>query len=176
MYNTLFRHYTFSVLAGITTLYSIYGYKPLVFVMVTTTDPCSARQQRHLAFISEFTTDIQHLPDNDNVVADCVSRFTVNTLTLGIDYTAMAATQIDYEDVQAYPNTITNLQLNNMTVYPVTTSPPISLTPPVVCYYAQFSTYWKEDNAKADPRDVCVARSKQTGQPVGKGMLSLPTV
>ena len=44
--------------------------KPLVFAMVKTTDPCSERQQRHLAFISEFTTDIQRLPGKYNVVAD----------------------------------------------------------------------------------------------------------
>ena len=86
--------------------------------MVKTTDPCSARQQRYLAFISEFKTDIQHLPGKDNVVADCLSRSTVNTVLLGIDYTAMAAAQIKDEDVQAYPTAITNLQLNNIPVYP----------------------------------------------------------
>ena len=86
--------------------------------MVKTTDPCSARQQRHLAFFSDFTTDIQHLLGKDNVVADCLSRSTVNTVSLGIDCTAMAAAQIEDEDVQAYPTAITNLQLNNIPVYP----------------------------------------------------------
>ncbi|MFN9906525.1 MAG: hypothetical protein ACK56F_10430, partial [bacterium] len=36
--------------------------------------PQSARQQRHLAYISEFTTDIRHTPGSENVVADALSR------------------------------------------------------------------------------------------------------
>ena len=93
-------------------------HKLLVFVIAKTTDPCSARQQRHLAFISEFTTDIQHFPGKDNVVSDCLSRSTVNTVSFVIYYTTMAATQLDDEAVQAYPTAITDLQLKNMHVYP----------------------------------------------------------
>jgi len=33
-----------------------------------------ARQQRHLAYISEFTTDLRHTPGSENVVADTLSR------------------------------------------------------------------------------------------------------
>ncbi len=36
--------------------------------------PWSARQQRHLAFLSEFTSDIRHTPGHANVVADALSR------------------------------------------------------------------------------------------------------
>ena len=86
--------------------------------MVKTTDRCSARQRRHLAFISEFTTYIQCLPGKDNVVADCLLCSTLNTVSLGIDYTAMADGQIEDEDVQAYATAITNLQLKNMSVFP----------------------------------------------------------
>ena len=93
-------------------------HKQLGFAMVQTTDPCSARQQRHLAFISEFTTDIQHLPGKDNVVADCLSYSTINAVSLGRDYTTMEAAQIEDEDVQACPTAITNLYLKNMPVYP----------------------------------------------------------
>jgi hypothetical protein len=42
--------------------------------MVRVTPPQSARQQRHLAYISEFTTDIRHIPGSENVVADALSR------------------------------------------------------------------------------------------------------
>ena len=34
----------------------------------------SPRQTRHLSFIAEFTTDVQHVPGAANVVADCLSR------------------------------------------------------------------------------------------------------
>ena len=53
---------------------------------VKMSDPWSARQQRQLSFISEFTTDIQHISGKDNVVADCLSRASINNITLGIDY------------------------------------------------------------------------------------------
>jgi hypothetical protein len=42
--------------------------------MTRVTPPQSARQQRHLAFVSEFTTDLRHTPGSDNVVADALSR------------------------------------------------------------------------------------------------------
>ena len=56
-------------------IFTVYtDHKPLVHAMLKETEPWSARQQRHLSFISEFTTDIQHIPGKDNVVADCLSR------------------------------------------------------------------------------------------------------
>jgi hypothetical protein len=49
-------------------------YKPLIAAMVRTTPPQSARQQCHLSYISEFTTDLRHTPGSENVVADALSR------------------------------------------------------------------------------------------------------
>jgi hypothetical protein len=49
-------------------------HKLLVAAMTRVTPPQSARQQRHLACISEFTTDLRHTPDAENVVADALSR------------------------------------------------------------------------------------------------------
>ncbi|MFN9899084.1 MAG: hypothetical protein ACK55Z_09890, partial [bacterium] len=49
-------------------------HKPLVASMTRVTPPQSARQQRHLAFVSEFTTDLRHTPGTENVVADALSR------------------------------------------------------------------------------------------------------
>ena len=37
-------------------------------------DPWSARQQGHLAYVAEYTSEIHHLPRADNVVADSLSR------------------------------------------------------------------------------------------------------
>ncbi len=42
--------------------------------MTFVTPPQSARQQRHLAFVSEFTTDLRLTPGTENVVADALSR------------------------------------------------------------------------------------------------------
>jgi hypothetical protein len=49
-------------------------HKPLVAAMTRVSPPQSARQQRHLAYISEFTTDLRHTPGAENVVADALSR------------------------------------------------------------------------------------------------------
>ncbi len=49
-------------------------HKPLVAAMTRVSPPQSARQQRHLAHISEFTTDLRHTPGSENVVADARSR------------------------------------------------------------------------------------------------------
>ncbi|GFR69708.1 transposon Ty3-G Gag-Pol polyprotein [Elysia marginata] len=71
-------------------------HKPLVGAISKLSDPWTARQQRHLAHISEFSTDIRHISGKANVVADCLSRATINNvvlLLLGIDYKAMAETQ-----------------------------------------------------------------------------------
>ena len=74
-------------------------------------NPWTARQQRHLTFISEFTTDLQHVSGKFNIVADCLSRATLNSVVLGIDYAAMACAQADDPNVKAFPTSITSLQI-----------------------------------------------------------------
>ncbi len=49
-------------------------HKPLVTSLFCTTPLWSARQQRHLSFVAEFTSDIRHTPDQGNMVADTLSR------------------------------------------------------------------------------------------------------
>jgi len=49
-------------------------HKPLVTSLFRTTSPWSARQQRQLSFIAEFTSNIRHTPGQENVVADALSH------------------------------------------------------------------------------------------------------
>jgi len=49
-------------------------HKPLVAAMTRVTPPWSARQQRQMAYIAEFTSDFRHTPGAANVVADALSR------------------------------------------------------------------------------------------------------
>jgi hypothetical protein len=49
-------------------------HKLLSFGIDRVSEPWSARQQRHLAFISGFTGDIQYLPGKKNLVAEALSR------------------------------------------------------------------------------------------------------
>ncbi|GFR82532.1 Pol polyprotein [Elysia marginata] len=70
-------------------------------------DPWTARQQRHLAFISELTTDIMHVSGKSNMVADCLSRAALSNVVLDIDYDAMAKAQKEDKDIKAFPTAIT---------------------------------------------------------------------
>ena len=84
------RHFRFLLEGRYFTAFT--DHRPLVDAMSKLSPPWSARQQRHLTFISEFTTDIRHISGKENVVADCLSRAIFQT-TLGLDYKAMAEAQ-----------------------------------------------------------------------------------
>jgi hypothetical protein len=49
-------------------------HKPLIFALHRVSPPTSGRQQRHLAFISEYTNQVVYLPGTSNVMADALSR------------------------------------------------------------------------------------------------------
>ena len=61
--------------------------------MAKTTDPKSAMQARHLAFISSFTTDVCHVEGKRNAVADALSRVEIDAVSLGVDFTDLAQAQ-----------------------------------------------------------------------------------
>lgn len=92
-------------------------HKPLTFAMSKVSDPWSGRQQRQLAAISEFTTDIQHAAGKSNCVADCLSRVLVSPVYVGIDFEAMAADQQADPDVLALQSAQTGLVLEDRPVW-----------------------------------------------------------
>ena len=89
-------------------------HKPLTFCMSKVSDPWSNRQQRHLSYISEFTTDIRHVQGKDNSVADTLSRATIADVHLGIDYGGMATAQQQDSEVQAYRTATSSLQVEDI--------------------------------------------------------------
>ena len=50
------------------------NHKPLTQALHQISVPWSARQQRHLAYVAEYTADIRHVAGVENVVADALSR------------------------------------------------------------------------------------------------------
>ena len=82
--------------------------------MSKVTEPWSARQQRHLSFISEFTTNIRHISGKTNVVADALSRVGIRTLQHGVDYSAIAEDPLTDEELQTYCAASTALQLQHI--------------------------------------------------------------
>jgi hypothetical protein len=49
-------------------------HKPLTTALHRVSEPRSAKQQRQLAYIAEYTADIRHIASIDSVVADALSR------------------------------------------------------------------------------------------------------
>nr|VZI45326.1 unnamed protein product [Spirometra erinaceieuropaei] len=70
-------------------------HKPLTFALRSHSDKCNPREIAHLDYISQFTTDIRHIDDTKNEVADMLSRPSLSSLqpSLGIDICAMAVEQ-----------------------------------------------------------------------------------
>ena len=77
-------------------------HKPLTFALRSTTERRSPRQARHLAFISEFTTDIHHIEGQANKVADALSLRVFVLQPSPIDLEALAFAQ-DQDENFALP-------------------------------------------------------------------------
>ena len=105
-----FRHY---VEGRKFTIYT--DHKPLVGAMKNSADR-SPRQARHLSFIAEFTTDVQHISGKMNVVADALSRtWNVSAiLSPELDYKQFAADQRASNEIKAFQNRNTSLQLQEV--------------------------------------------------------------
>jgi cleavage and polyadenylation specificity factor subunit 1 len=66
-------------------------HKPITYAFQQKRDKCSPRQFNHLDFIAQFTTDIQHISGQNNVVADPLSR--VESVYAPPSYNAVAVSQ-----------------------------------------------------------------------------------
>lgn len=87
-------------------------HKPLTFAMTAATD-YSPRQSRHLTFISEFCTNIQHVAGKKNGPADALSRNPLAAVQppTAVSWEAIATAQAaDPSDVAAAKSAMTSLQ------------------------------------------------------------------
>jgi cleavage and polyadenylation specificity factor subunit 1 len=108
------RHFRYYLEGRPFTVYT--DHKPITFAMAKVSDPWSARQTRHLALISEFTTDIKHVAGKDNPVADALSRATVSQLMEGVNFEEMAREQQNNNDIWTYRTAVTGLKLEDVPV------------------------------------------------------------
>ncbi|GFO30143.1 transposon ty3-g Gag-Pol polyprotein [Plakobranchus ocellatus] len=129
-----FKHFRHILEGRPFTLYT--DHKPLTFALSSETDR-SPRQTRHLAFISEFTTDIRHIKGKFNVVADALSRITTtynaaDTINLcpvstshpvevdWTDFAQLAKDQIQSGEMASYRTATTGLILKDIDIGPST--------------------------------------------------------
>ena len=86
------RHFRYFVEGRTFVIYT--DHKPLSFAMSKVSDQWSSRQQRHLSFISEFSTDIHHLSGRDNEVADALSCSPICSVRDGINFQELSLIHI----------------------------------------------------------------------------------
>ena len=70
--NMSIRHFRYFLEGRSFTLFT--DHKPLTFVISKISDPWPPGQQRHLAYVSEVTTDVRHIEGKANTVVGTLSR------------------------------------------------------------------------------------------------------
>ncbi len=109
-------------------------HKPLVTANSKSGTPFSSRQQRHLSFLSEFTTQFVHLPGTKNVVADALSRPSGEPLPVALA-TALPSfllpLPLSYESIAQEQQTCPSIprlqQLPSLRISSIPLSPTLSL-------------------------------------------------
>ncbi|GFV40580.1 transposon Tf2-11 polyprotein [Trichonephila clavipes] len=86
-------------------------HKPLTYAFRQKSDKYSPRQIRQLDFISQFTTNIVHIPGSDNIAADVLSRVSAITFPSQIDYDCIAETQQTDQELHTLIASGTSLEL-----------------------------------------------------------------
>lgn len=85
-------------------------HKPLLHAFKQNPDKATPWQFRRLDLIGQFTTDIQHVSGESNVVADTLSR--VDTISTAVTATELAQAQINSEELQQRLQSQSNDSLN----------------------------------------------------------------
>lgn len=91
-------------------------HRPLIFAMNAKNTIRSSRQTRHLAFISEFCTDIRFIKGSDNMVADTLSRCSVSAISFSssINFLHIAKAQETDSDLKTFKEADTSLDLKEV--------------------------------------------------------------
>ncbi|GFU30910.1 transposon Tf2-9 polyprotein [Trichonephila clavipes] len=78
--------------------------RKLLAIYTMKVDKCSPRQLRHLDFISQFSTNIQHVPETQNLVADAFSRFVIDSIykASGLNYKGIATAQLVDKELNSW--------------------------------------------------------------------------
>lgn len=108
-------------------------HKPLVFAFHQKNEKATPRQLRHLDFIGQFSTDIQHVSGKDNVVADTLSRVDMIssiTVSSSLDYELIAKLQQSDDELRQLKMKTTGLKLLNVEFNGVTLTCDVSTNIP----------------------------------------------
>ena len=85
------QHFRYMLEGNCFTIYT--DHKPLIYAFQQKREKLPPVQSNQLSFISEFSTDIQHISGKDNVVADALSRIEAISTSTPLDYRLLAESQ-----------------------------------------------------------------------------------
>ncbi len=108
------RHFRYLVEGRVFTVYT--DHKPLTFALSKKKSFGNMRQQRTLAEISEYTTDIRHIAGKQNPVADALSRAVICSIRQTIDYVLLSDDQKTDEELKKMQNKLGELQWVNIPI------------------------------------------------------------
>ena len=92
-------------------------HKPLKGAYKKQTSLKSEIQKRNLSIISEYVADVIHIKDNENIVADCLSRPT-NTVMVDIfDLPEIAKQQQNDVEIEDYKEKLQSYPLGDLQLY-----------------------------------------------------------
>ena len=76
-------------------------HKPLIYAFTQRSEKASHRQQRQIAFISQFSTKIEYLPGIENEVADSLSRVDALSLPTEFNLLELAQAQASNDEIKS---------------------------------------------------------------------------
>lgn len=108
------KHFRYMVEARELTIFT--DHKPITSAIFTKSEKHSPREARHLDYILQFTSDIQHVKGTENSVADALSR--VHYISKEIDFAKIAKSQESDPFIQSPPDSLKlqKTQLPNLDV------------------------------------------------------------
>ncbi|KMQ86204.1 pol polyprotein [Lasius niger] len=109
---TAVKHFRHMIEGRQFTVYT--DHKPITYAFNQDPLRSSPRQARHLEYIGQFTTDIQHITGKENVVADALSRIEAIQKTVSIE--DIAAAQKEDEELQILIQKKQGLKLNKIKI------------------------------------------------------------
>ena len=87
------KHFRYMLEARDFVIYT--DHKPITHAIFTSSDKHSPREARQLDFILQFTSNIQYVKGEDNLVADALSRISISNINTNLDLHALALEQKD---------------------------------------------------------------------------------
>lgn len=91
-------------------------HRPLTYALTSSSHNYLPHEERYLGYISQFTSDIQHVSGCNNEVADALSRVQAISMPCSLNFEEIAAEQAVDEELQRLLDGRTSLQLEQKSI------------------------------------------------------------